>query len=414
MGLIPNRGQLFKGFIFDGYDSRDYGVYITGAAVYNAPARDVEMIDVPGRNGAIMIDRGRFSNITVTYPAAIAATSAADFRDGIAAFRNLLASRKGYCRLTDDYNPGEYREAVYAAGLDVDAIQNGGQFEITFECKPQRWLLSGQTVVTVASGGELENPTLFDASPLLMIDGYGAINLGADTIKINDVPIGTYGISGTLSDIFTTSVSYTLDLSLLNTGDRFYISEYSNSVHINANKASDFAPDAAYIEQAAGNTVTWLSAKAFTKPSVDIIFGQVNFTKGTASNHVIAGLWTTAEDGLECVWSITWTIAYNGASQLTVTFAADPVEHANLIDWPSVMFHVMQIIGESSKGSLGAPLYIDLELGEAYKMESGAVVSVNNAVTLPVTLPVLPPGDTTITYDNTVTSLEIIPRWWQV
>lgn len=415
MGLIPNRGQLFKGFIFDGYDSRDYGVYITGAAVYNAPARDVEMIDVPGRNGAIMIDRGRFSNITVTYPAAIAATSAADFRDGIAAFRNLLASRKGYCRLSDDYNPGEYREAVYAAGLDVDAIQNGGQFEITFECKPQRWLLSGQTVVTVASGGELENPTLFDASPLLMIDGYGTINLGADKIKINDVPIGNYLVMENIGDTFTASIAYDLDLSLLNNGDRFYIPNYGNSVHINATADPGYTPTAGYIDPTASNTIPWGSARAFAAPSVDIDFGPVNFVKGTGSTAMISGTWTTTDaDALECVYTISWAFAYNGASRLTVTFTSAAAEHGYLIDWSNVMIHITQIIGVSSRGSLGAPLYIDLELGEAYKMESGAVVSVNNAVTLPVTLPVLPPGDTTITYDNTVTSLEIIPRWWQV
>ena len=65
---VNNTSALFKGFTFDGIDSKKYGVYITGEAVYNAPERDVEVISIPGRNGAYLLDNGRFSNITVTYP----------------------------------------------------------------------------------------------------------------------------------------------------------------------------------------------------------------------------------------------------------------------------------------------------------------------------------------------------------
>ena len=54
---------IYKGFIFDGINSLDYGIYITGEAVYNAPERDVEMISIPGRNGEFALDNGRFNNI---------------------------------------------------------------------------------------------------------------------------------------------------------------------------------------------------------------------------------------------------------------------------------------------------------------------------------------------------------------
>ena len=49
---MVNWGQI----IFGGVDSSDYGIYISGEAVYNAPQRAVEFVDVPGRNGAIAID----------------------------------------------------------------------------------------------------------------------------------------------------------------------------------------------------------------------------------------------------------------------------------------------------------------------------------------------------------------------
>ena len=53
-------GNLFKNLTFGGICSADYDIYITGEAVYNAPARNVEMIDVPGRNGQLLIDYGTY------------------------------------------------------------------------------------------------------------------------------------------------------------------------------------------------------------------------------------------------------------------------------------------------------------------------------------------------------------------
>lgn len=148
-------GDIFKSLTFDGESSRDYGVYITGQAVYNAPERDVEMVTIPGRNGAFALDKGRFENIEVTYPAGVFANTDTEFAKAISDFRNMLCSRQGYCRLTDEYNPDEYRLAVYKSGLEVDPVQlKAGQFDITFECKPQRYLMSGQNKFIVGEWGD--------------------------------------------------------------------------------------------------------------------------------------------------------------------------------------------------------------------------------------------------------------------
>ena len=112
MAIAPT-GNIFKGFVFDGESSKNYGIYITGEAVYNAPERDVEMITIPGRSGQFALDNGRFENIEVTYPAGIFADNETNFAEAVSDFRNLLCSRRGYVRLMDEYNPNEYRLAVY-------------------------------------------------------------------------------------------------------------------------------------------------------------------------------------------------------------------------------------------------------------------------------------------------------------
>ena len=103
--------------IFGGVDSSDYGIYISGEGVYNAPERDVELVNVPGRNGAIALDQGRYNNIKVTYPAMVLEADQEHFRERLSEFRNAILSQKGYQRLEDSYHSDEFRMGVYHDGL---------------------------------------------------------------------------------------------------------------------------------------------------------------------------------------------------------------------------------------------------------------------------------------------------------
>lgn len=198
---VTKTGAIFKALRFDGTSlgtggvlSSDYGVYITGEAVFNAPTRRVNMIQIPGRNGLFAQDEGAFDNLTVTYPAGLFGNTESDFADGISDFRNALCSRIGYRRLEDEYNPNEFRMAVYKEGLEVTpATLKAGEFTISFECKPQRWLKSGETWTTATTSTIFTNPTLFDASPLLEVQGYGTLKLTVGDSSVNDIVITQKG-----------------------------------------------------------------------------------------------------------------------------------------------------------------------------------------------------------------------------
>ena len=198
---------LFKSFTFDGINSLDHGIFITGSAVYDAPERAVEMITVPGRSGAIVLDQGRFENIEVTYKAGCFGARQADFADKVRLFRNALASRYNYKVLTDEYNPDEYRLGLYKSGLSVDPVQYGraGEFDIVFECKPQRWLVSGTTEIAVTSGDELVNPTEFDSQPLIVFDGTGTLGIGEYILTITGSASQRLYIDCDSMEIYTSS-----------------------------------------------------------------------------------------------------------------------------------------------------------------------------------------------------------------
>jgi len=421
MAIAPT-GDIYKVLNFAGSSSRSYGVYITGSAVYNAPQRDVEMKTIPGRNGAFVLDNGRFDNIEVTYPAGIFADSEADFAAAISNFRNFLCSKRGYCRLTDDYNPGEYRMAVYKSGLEVTPAQlRAGEFEITFECQPQRFLTSGENKISVASGDEILNPTLFASSPMLEIGGYGAIYLGDETVVMNNATIGVIVVA----DAFTPSKNYknftvTIDDTYANAGDAITLTSASLSRFIMTTNtpgavqtnppALTGTPTASISDSSKGSASASIDqAHAFV---ASVSLKTCSFQYGTAKTISVTGTYTCGVTGHGTqTATLTFSVAYDGSD--TFTFTVSETNTSYLL-WRTGSARSEQFLLDSSTSIMGNPVYIDLDIGEAYKIESGSVVSLNSGVIFPAKLPTLKPGVTTITYDNTVTDLKVVPRWWKV
>jgi hypothetical protein len=80
----------------------------------------------------------------------------------------------------------------------------------------------------------------------------------------------------------------------------------------------------------------------------------------------------------------------------------------------SLSYNIESAYVDSTASVLGAPTYIDCDYGEAYKIENGKVVSLNGYISLGSDLPVLSPDGTEITYDNTLTTVKVVPRWWKI
>ncbi len=418
---INNTGAMFKSFEFDGTDSRDFGVYITGSAVYNAPEREVEMVSIPNRNGAFALDKGRFGNIEITYPAGIYADTEADFAEAISDLRNFLCSKRGYCRLVDEYNPNEYRMAIYKSGLEVEPTQSrAGEFEITFECMPQRFLLSGDDPISITSGDTITNPTLFDSRPLLEVAGYGEIDIDGETLTVNDVPYGDVVISeGGIMPM--TPERY----DLVNVGDPV--------------RANNIELTAQYLHSAYKGTSYWASNISWTTGSGTVSFAPTNGGYGfaiTINVKPVTGAYGTesiiaqgtfdlnilAKDRYygtdeHAVYRFSFIIKYTAAGEFTLnSFSYSRQEGTPLIDSTikSPSGTAGEIIGTSSISSLIGTTYINLDIGEVYKIDGGVKVSLNDITELPAVLPMFKPGGTTILYDNTITSLNVIPRWWKI
>ena len=91
-------------FIFNGKSSYDMGLIITETPHITSPERDVEFISVPGKDGDVINDNGKFKNVSVTYPVNLIS----DERPLDLMARKIkawLQSEVGYFTLTDTYDP---------------------------------------------------------------------------------------------------------------------------------------------------------------------------------------------------------------------------------------------------------------------------------------------------------------------
>lgn len=173
-------------FTFDGVNSRDFGVYISGTNIFNAPERSIDRITVPGRNGTLTIDNKRFENVELIYPAFIVQ----DIHENTEGLRNHLLKSAGYRRLEDTYNPDVFFMARYVSGLAFTPTQKlwEANFNIKFDRMPQRFLKTGELPVEFTADGSIQNPTAFDAKPLIRVYGTGALGIGTETITISTNP----------------------------------------------------------------------------------------------------------------------------------------------------------------------------------------------------------------------------------
>lgn len=169
--------------IFNGKSLKDFGVYISGAGTYNAAERDVEEVVVPGRNGVLTLDNGRYKTTPLTYPAFIIR----GLKDNISALRNWLLAQKGFVRLEDTYHPDEYRLARFKGEFLAEANEelDAANFELTFDVYPQRFLKEGERVYTFSAAGTLRNETLMNAKPLIRAYGTGYFTIGGKKITIS-------------------------------------------------------------------------------------------------------------------------------------------------------------------------------------------------------------------------------------
>jgi len=200
--------------IFNGRSSKDRGIEVWAPPNYQIPQKDYETIHIPGRDGDLLIDKNSYKNVSRSYTVSFGQEDKKNFTSLANALAEWLHSASGYARLEDSYEPEYYRLACYQKATEItNAYQIAGSATIEFNCKPQRFLKSGDRPVNFIKGkygindsmgqmildsskntveGYIEsqryinNPTQHASSPIIKVYGNGAgeIQIGNNAITI--------------------------------------------------------------------------------------------------------------------------------------------------------------------------------------------------------------------------------------
>jgi phage-related protein len=184
--------MLDETFYIDGIDARTIGIFLQKPIEFSAPVPIVEKVSVPGRNGNLVYETGAYENRTAKAVCYCIDTDEVEMK--IRAANKFLFSKSGYRRLETSDDPYHFWLARVSSGARLE--QRMGRlapFEISFDCKPQRFLKSGEVEISFSNsemeeGAYIYNQTGFNAKPIIEVSnsGAGILEVGNYTVEIGD------------------------------------------------------------------------------------------------------------------------------------------------------------------------------------------------------------------------------------
>lgn len=202
--------------IFNGSSSDDHNLIINSYPSFINPVRNVMETEIPGRNGKLFHDQGNYKNVDLEYGFYIKRTAEIDLR-AVASDVFSWLDQTGYKRLESSDDPAHYRLARFKGDASItNWVALTGEGRLVFDCKPQRYLKTGEKALTFAeSGRNLRNPTNCNARPAIMIKGTGAATFAIQdyVVKIEDIR-GSITIDSERQDAYENGTNRNIDVIL--------------------------------------------------------------------------------------------------------------------------------------------------------------------------------------------------------
>lgn len=189
MQYFINKDKL-QSFTYKGISSADFNIIITNTNQLSSPERNVEIIEVDGKNEALIIDKGNYKPFKLEFECVIDSEDT-NINELSRNIKHWLQNDYTYndLVLSDDYDYSY--EAVCINKLDIiEVVEEVGEFQITFLCKPLRKHKSGEKKITLTSNATIYN-NYMTSKPIIKVLGSGDI-----TLNINDQKVILKGIDG--------------------------------------------------------------------------------------------------------------------------------------------------------------------------------------------------------------------------
>lgn len=163
--------------------------YLASAPSRPKPTRKMTVTPIAGTNREVVEMEDAWESVDQPYTLVVGnGTVGCVESEAIAIARALYQT--GIKTLTDGYDTTHFRLAYFQGPFDVEnRFTQLGKADVTFRCRPELFLNSGATAVTVASGGKITNPTVYNSKPLIHVEGSGngTLVVAGVTIQLTDM-----------------------------------------------------------------------------------------------------------------------------------------------------------------------------------------------------------------------------------
>ena len=179
--------MLNETFYLDGIDAQSAGIYLQKPIVFSEAVPNIESKTIPGRNGDLIFETGSYKNRSGS---ASCFCLQEDVETAISSAGRFLMRKKGYRRLETSDDPDHYWMARVENSPQIEMrMRVLAPFEIEFDCKPQRFLKSGENKTSFTASGSISNQYGQTALPLITIygNGTGTLTIGSCVVEVKSL-----------------------------------------------------------------------------------------------------------------------------------------------------------------------------------------------------------------------------------
>lgn len=179
--------MLKETFYLDGIDALSAGIKLQSPIQFSEAVPISKAQTIPGRNGDLIFETGSYENRSGS---ASCFCLQKNVEKAVSSAGRFLMWKKGYRRLETSDDPDHYWMARVENSPEIAMrLRMLAPFEIGFDCKPQRFLKSGEHAIELTESTEFFNQYGQTALPFIAVygQGTGVLSVGDCVVEINDI-----------------------------------------------------------------------------------------------------------------------------------------------------------------------------------------------------------------------------------
>ena len=176
-------------FIFRGIDSRDIGVVVEDMFDVHRPKRNVQTIQVPGRDGRLTQDDGTYDTYTISGKINCFGAPLSDVYAWLSGSGDLILGDEP-TRSIRASATAQVKNTRFRCDGCYDSLQ------VSFDCQPFRYHVEqtegANDIPLTSSPATVSNPGTYKSAPRLTIEGTGTavLTIGTQILEVTDLAGG--------------------------------------------------------------------------------------------------------------------------------------------------------------------------------------------------------------------------------